>query len=259
MKVSIITVCYNSIKTIESSIQSVLSQNYPSIEYIIIDGGSTDRTLDVINRYHSRITKVVSEKDRGMYDAINKGISLATGDIIGNMNSDDFYASCNVIKKVVEAMEKTGADVCWGDLVYVDRDNPDKMVRYWKSSEYKDKKFRSGWMPPHPTFFVQRRVYQKYGLFNINFKIAADYELMLRLLEKYKVKSCYIPEVLVKMRVGGKTRKSILNIVNILKYKWEDYRAWKVNGLRINPFIIIFLKSLSKIHQYFGDTREIKP
>jgi len=249
MKISIITVCLNSAKTIESTIQSVLSQNYPEIEYIIIDGGSTDGTTEIINRYRPKINKVVSEKDNGIYDAINKGILLTTGDIIGNINSDDFYASSDVIEKVVKKMVEKEADVCWGDLVYVDRYNPDKIVRRWESSGYKDDKFKSGWMPPHPTFFVRRQVYNGYGLFNTDFKIAADYELMLRFLENHRVKSCYIPETLVKMRIGGKTQKSIRNIRNVLRYKWEDYRAWGANGLRVNPINIIFRKSFSKISQ----------
>lgn len=250
MRISIITVCYNSVKTIESSIQSVLLQSHPDIEHIVLDGGSTDGTLNVIEKYRSKIAKIISEKDDGMYCAINRGVYLATGDIIGNLNSDDFYANRDVIKKIAERMGETGADVCWGDLVYVDRNNPNKIVRCWKSSDYDERKFRRGWMPPHPTFFVRRQIYEKYGLFNTDFKIAADYELMLRLLEKYKARSCYIPEVLVKMRTGGKTSKNLLNIVNILKYKAEDCRAWKINGLKVNPIAVIFLKSLSKVSQF---------
>ena len=250
-KFSIITVTYNSATTIEATIKSVLGQSCPNVEYIIIDGGSTDGTLEVVDKYRSKISKVISEKDSGIYNAINKGIRLATGDIIGILNSDDLYASYDVLKKITEIMNKTGVDVCWGDLVCVGKNNPDRIKRYWRSSEYKEGKFRRGWMPPHPTFFVRREVYKKYGLFNTDFKIAADYELMLRFLEKNKVRSYYIPETLVKMRVGGKTGKSIFNIFNIIRYKWEDYYAWKVNGLKINT-TIIFWKSFSKIPQLFS-------
>lgn len=245
--ISIITVVLNDKDFIEATIQSVLSQRgCANIEYIIVDGGSTDGTLKIINKYRSKISKFISGEDNGMYDAINKGIRIASGEIIGILNSDDVYADSDVIGKIVEKMNKTGVNVCWGNLIYV---NPaGQTIRYWKSSEYAKNKFRQGWMPPHPTFFVRRQVYEKYGLFNTDFKIAADYELMLRFLEKNRVSSCYIPEVLVKMRTGGKTEKSIFNISNILRYKYEDYRAWKVNGLKIN-LLIIFWKSLSKIGQ----------
>lgn len=246
-KVSITTTVYNNRKYIASAIESVLSQTYPDIEYIVKDAGSTDGTIDIIKKYVSRISKFVSEKDKGIYDGWNQAIRLTTGDIIGNLNSDDFYADKDVIKKVVEKMEETGADVCWGDLVYVDQNNTDKVVRYWKSSPYRAGLFQRGWMPPHPTFFVRRQIYEKYGLFTDKLKISADYELMLRFLEKYKVKSCYIPEVLVKMRQGGESNRSISKQV---RHHVEDYKAWKLNGLRVNP-ISISLKPLSKIIQFF--------
>lgn len=245
--VSLITTVFNNKETIEDAIKSVLNQSYPNIEYIITDGGSTDGTIEIINKYKNKINKFVSEPDKGIYDGMNKGIKLSSGDIIGILNSDDLYASNDVIEKVVNEMEEKNVDVCWGDLVYVDAKNTDKVIRYWKSSEYKEGKFKKGWMPPHPTFFVRKWVYDKYGMFNLDFPISADYELMLRFLEKYKINSCYIPQVLVKMRVGGKSNKSIKNII---KANIECYRAWKVNGLRINP-LRIFLKPLSKIPQYF--------
>lgn len=247
MKVSIITTVFNNKKTVEDAIKSVLSQSYPNIEYIVIDGGSTDGTVDIINQYKDKIAKFISEKDKGVYDGMNKGIKMADGDIIGILNSDDIYASDKVIEIVVNTMEERNADVCWGDLVYVDAKNTDKIVRYWRSSEYKEGKFKKGWVPPHPSFFVKKWVYEKYGYFNLDFSIAADYEIMLRFLEKYKVQSCYIPQILVKMRIGGKSNQ---NIKNIIKANMECYRAWKVNGLKINP-LKIFLKPLSKISQYF--------
>ncbi|UZE93505.1 MAG: glycosyltransferase [Candidatus Nealsonbacteria bacterium] len=245
--ISIITVVLNGKKTIEKTLKSVLEQGYENIEYIIIDGGSTDGTLDIINRYKDKIKKIVSEPDKGIYDAMNKGIAMASGDIIGILNGDDLYADGNVIKKVVEKMEEDKADVCWGDLIYVNANNSDKIVRYWKSSEYKEGKFQKGWMPPHSTFFVKKQIYKKYGVFNLDFPISADYELMLRFLEKYKLKSCYMSQVLVKMRIGGQSNKNLLNIV---KGNVECYKAYKINGLKIS-FLRIFLKPLSKISQYF--------
>lgn len=247
MKVSIITVCYNSAKTIEDSIKSVLGQSYQNIEYIIIDGESKDKTLDIVNKYKSKIAKIISEPDKGIYDAMNKGLKLAIGDIVGILNSDDFYADENVIKDIVEGMENNKADACWGDLIYVGQKDISEIKRIWKSSAYEFGKFQKGWMPPHPTFFVRRRAYEKYGYFNLDFKISADYELMLRLLEKNKVKYCYIPRILVKMRVGGESNK---NIKNIIKANIESYKAWKINGLR-GGFLAVFLKPLSKIKQLF--------
>jgi len=246
MKVSIITAVFNNKDTIESAINSVLGQNYKNIEYIIIDGGSMDGTLEVIKKYENKISKIVSEPDNGIYDGMNKGLNLATGDLIGILNSDDMYVSKDVIKSVVNEIQGKNADCCWGDMVYVDRFDTNKIVRYWKSTSYKKGLFRTGWMPPHPTFFVRREVYEKYSNFNLNFRISADYEIMLRFLERYKIESCYIPRVLVKMRTGGNSRPSLFNT---LKANIECYRAWRINELKIKPFII-FSKPLSKIGQY---------
>ena len=246
MKVSIITPVYNNKEFIEDCMKNILEQSYEDIEYIIVDGGSTDGSLEVIEKYKDKISKFISEKDNGIYDGMNKGIKMATGEIVGILNSDDFYASNNVIEKVVKTFEKGNCDCLWGDLVYVDYKGTDRIMRNWKSSEYKKGQFRRGWMPPHPTFFVKKWVYEKYGLFNLDFSIAADYELMLRFLERYKVKSCYIPQVLVKMRAGGQSNKSIKNIV---KANIECYKSWRVNGLKINPLIFL-IKPISKVFQF---------
>ncbi|MDI6717476.1 MAG: glycosyltransferase family 2 protein [Patescibacteria group bacterium] len=243
--VSIITVVFNNKNFIEGAIKSVLSQTYQNIEYIVIDGGSIDGTKEIIEKYGNKIAKFVSEPDKGIYDAMNKGLKLATGKIVGILNSDDFYADKNVIEKVVKKFEETKIDCLWSDLVYVDRKDVNKIVRFWKSSEYTERKFRMGGYPPHPTFFVKKEIYDKYGLFNLNFKIAADIEIMLRFLERFKISSAYISEVLVKMRIGGISAK---NIKNIIKANIETYRAWKVNGLKMG-FWTIFLKPLSKISQ----------
>jgi len=250
--ISIITPVFNNEKTIEYTIQNVFNQSYSNVEYIVIDGESTDRTIEIINKHKDKISKFSSEKDKGVFDGMNKGIKIASGDIIGILNSDDIYDSDKIIEIVVQKMQENNADVCWGDLVYVSQNNPDKIIRHWKSSEYKEGKFKNGWMPPHPTFFVKRWVYEKYGIFNLDFPISADYELMLRFLEKYKIKSCYIPQILVKMRVGGKSNK---NIKNIIKANIECYKAWKMNGLKINP-LRIFLKPFSKISQYLHKSHD---
>lgn len=245
-KVSIITVCYNSEKTIEDTIKSVVNQTYPNIEYIVIDGVSTDNTLSIINKYKEQITTIVSEKDNGIYDAINKGIGLATGDIIANLNSDDFYIDDKVIADVVATFEKEKTDTLYADLYYVDAVDTNKIVRYWKSKQYKEGLFLKGWMPPHPTFFVKKEVYQKHGLFDLQFKSAADYEIMLRFIHRFKASISYLPRVIVKMRVGGVSNSSLKNRI---KANQEDRKAWEVNGLKPHAFTLIF-KPLSKLLQF---------
>ncbi|MFA5098656.1 MAG: glycosyltransferase family 2 protein [Candidatus Paceibacterota bacterium] len=249
MKVSIITVCYNSAETIEGAIKSVLGQSYPDIEYIVIDGASTDGTLEILGKYKNKIAKIVSEKDSGIYEAMNKGIALATGDIVGILNSDDFYYDNDVVKTVVENIVKNDADACWGDLVYVKKDDTNKVVRFWKSSEYKPGKFIRGWHPPHPTFFVKRELYQKYGVFRLDLSVYADYELMLRFLEKYKIKGFYIPKVFIKMREGGASNWR--SIKKVFRGSMENYKAFKMNGLKFG-FIAVVVKPLSKITQIFS-------
>ena len=243
MKVSVITAVFNGAKTIQDCIKSVSGQIYPNIEHIIIDGGSTDGTLEVIKRYTEKRVNIVSEPDKGIYDALNKGIRQASGEVIGLLHSDDFYAHDRVIEKVADIFMKYNIDSCYGDLQYVDKNNPDKVIRYWKSSQYRHGKFKYGWMPPHSTFFVKKEIYNKYGYFNTNFKIAADYELMLRFLEKHKISTYYTPEVFIKMRIGGTSNRNIKNL--IIKSN-EDYRAWKVNNLN-GGFYTILLKNLCKI------------
>lgn len=245
-KVSIITVCYNSAKTIEDTIQSVINQTYDNIEYIIVDGLSTDNTLEIVNKYKNKIAKVVSEKDAGLYDAINKGIDLATGDIVANINSDDFYIDNNVIADVVAKMEEDKSDTLYADLYYVEAADTNKVTRNWVSGEYKKGMFFKGWMPPHPTFFVCKSVYDNYGKFNLELKSAADYEIMLRFIHKHECSICYLPRVIVRMRVGG---VSNVSIKNRLKANREDKKAWEMNGLKPKPFTLIF-KPLSKVLQF---------
>ncbi len=245
-KVTIITVCCNSAKTIEDTIQSVINQTYDNIEYIIIDGVSSDNTLEIVSKYQDKITKVVSEKDAGLYDAINKGIGLASGDIIANLNSDDFYIDNNVIANVVAKMEKEKSDTLYADLYYVDAVDTNKITRNWVSGNYKKGMFFIGWMPPHPTFFVRKSVYDKFGKFNLELKSAADYEIMLRFVHKHECSISYLPRVVVKMRVGGVSNSSLKNR---LKANREDKRAWEMNGLKPKPYTLIF-KPLSKVLQF---------
>lgn len=246
MRISIITAVLNKKNTIKYTIESVLGQRYKDIEHIIIDGGSTDGTLDIINRYAGRV-RIMSEYDSGIYDALNKGIVLSSGHIIGFLHSDDTYAHSNVLQLVADTVEKYNVDSCYGDLIYVGKNNANKIIRYWKSSAYRPGKFKDGWMPPHPTFFVKKGVYDAHGLFNTTLKIAADYELMLRFLEKNKISTSYIPQVLVHMRCGGISNYSLGDMM--LK-SIEDFRAWKINDLKIDSRTIL-QKNISKIPQFF--------
>jgi glycosyltransferase involved in cell wall biosynthesis len=245
MKISIITISYNSAGTIHDTLQSLATQDYPDIEHIIVDGASNDKTLDIIAQFH-KVSKLISEKDNGLYDAMNKGLQLATGDIIGILNSDDFYADNEVLKKVAAAFDNPHTHCVYGDLQYVNARNPVKIVRTWRSGNFNLKNFLYGWMPPHPTFFARKDVYDKVGLFNTTLKTAADYEMMLRILYKYQYSVAYIPEVLVKMRTGGVSNASLRNR---FKANREDARAWKLNNKRPH-FFTLYLKPLRKISQY---------
>ena len=245
MKVSIITAVYNGSETIEDCIKSVVRQTYSKVEHVIIDGGSSDGTLDIMKKYNDRISKWISEPDNGIYDAMNKGIKNATGDIIGILNSDDIYTNEFVIENVAEIISAYNVDSCYGDLVYVERKNTDKIIRYWKAGNFYKDRFKKGWMPPHPTFFVKKSIYEKYGFLNLDFPLAADYEIMLRLLYKHNISTAYIPKLLVKMRSGGTSNPGIYTIKAIV----ENYKAWKVNDLTPDPFTFV-LKPLSKIPQF---------
>jgi len=245
IKISIITPVLNVEKTIRECLESVKKQSHGS-EHIIIDGGSTDGTLEIIRAYQNSIDIIISEPDRGVYDAINKGIALATGDIIGTLNGNDFFANNDVLEKVSKMFADTQVDSCYGDVNYVDAQNTRRVVRSWRSGGYDRKTFYWGWMPPHPTFFVRKTVYERYGKYNIEFGSAADYELMLRFLLKFKISTAYIPEVLVNMRAGGMSNSSI---INRLKANVMDRKAWRINGLRPYPWTL-FLKPIRKIGQF---------
>ncbi|MEQ8625778.1 MAG: glycosyltransferase family 2 protein [Vicingaceae bacterium] len=245
LKVSIITVCYNSAKTIEDTIQSVLTQGYKSIEYLIVDGQSTDGTLAILEKFKDQL-QYISESDKGMYDGLNKGIKKANGDIIGILNADDFYIDNKVIEDVVELMTIENTDALYADLYYVDAENTNQVKRYWKSGNYKHGDFKKGWMPPHPAFFLKKECYEKYGNFNLSLKTAADYELMLRMLHKYKVPVSYLKRVIVKMRIGGMSNASFKNR---WKANRQDKKAWEINGLKPAPYTFLF-KPMRKIVQF---------
>ncbi len=246
MKVSIITVVYNNVDTIEASIKSVIEQDYDDLEYIVVDGMSTDGTLDVIHQYADHIDTLISERDKGLYDALNKGIRRATGDIVGILHSDDLYFSPHVISDVAHHMKESQADCLYGDLVYVDREDTDKVLRSWKSGPYHAKKFLMGWMPPHPTFFIKRKSLLKNGLYNTSFKTSADYELMLRYLFKHQVSASYLEKKLVRMRVGGVSNGSLKNR---LVANREDLKAWEVNDLRPRA-LTRYMKPARKLGQF---------
>ena len=235
MKITIITVVFNGAKYIRSAIQSVLSQDYDNIEYIVIDGGSTDGTVNIVKEYQDKISVFISEPDEGIYDAMNKGIALATGNVIGILNSDDFYIDEFVIEKVVKEFEEKNVDSVYADLVYVEPKNLNKTVRYYDSSKFNPSKFSYGWMPAHPTFFVKKDTYEKHGVFRTDLKIAADFDILIRFLLTHKISYSYMQEVLVKMRVGGvSTSFNSIWINNI-----ETLRVCRDNGIKTNIFKIL--------------------
>jgi glycosyltransferase involved in cell wall biosynthesis len=246
MKISVITATWNSAATVENAILSVASQGYPDLEHIIVDGNSSDATLAIVFRHEDLIDKLISEPDHGIYDAMNKGIALATGEVIGILNSDDFYANPYVLKKVACIFEDEAVDTSYGDLVYVDPANVKRITRYWRAGAHHPRSFYGGWMPPHPTFFVRRSVYERYGNFNLSLGTAADYELTLRLLLKHRVSTAYIPEVLVNMRAGGASNASLKS--RLATIRMADL-SWRVNDLKPLPWTLTF-RLLSKIVQY---------
>ena len=236
MKISLITITYNSISTISDTITSILNQTYTDLEYIIIDGASKDNTLSIVKEYESLFNgrmKWISEPDKGIYDAMNKGIHMATGDIIGILNSDDLFMDNNVLKDVVQAFKCNNIDSIYGNLKFVDANDTNKIVRTWVGSQHTPGAFMKGWHPAHPTFYVRREVYEKYGVFDTSFDVSADFELMLRFIEKNQISNFYLDRYLIKMRMGGESTGSIKKIIignkNIM-------RAFKKNGFNVSPF-----------------------
>ena len=244
-RVSVITVSRESEATLEHCVHSVAAQGVEK-EHVLVDGGSGDGTLEVIERNRGKFSTVISEPDEGIYDAMNKGIQAAKGDVVGFLNADDFYPHTGVLKQVVDAFNDPEVQACYGDLVYVKKDDISKTVRYWKSGPFQAKKFYNGWMPPHPTFFALRSVYEKYGLFNLALGSAADYEMMLRLLLRQGIHAAYIPETLVHMRSGGISNATV---GNRLQANRMDRKAWDVNGLRPRPWTL-WAKPARKLSQW---------
>lgn len=243
MKITIITAVYNSENHIRDAILSVLSQNYPNIEYIIVDGGSTDNTLNVVKEYEDRITKIISEPDKGLYDALNKGIKMATGDYVGFVHSDDMLYDSHVISRVVNFIQTTPCDVFYGDGIFVSPKNIDVVVRNWVGGNYSKNKVRTGWLPLHPTMFIKRKVYMECGLYNVSYKIAGDTDLLIRYLYKENLRVAYLPRYIIKMRMGG-----LSTSMSGTRDKWaEDIKIYRSHGL--SGFCLVG-KVLRKVPQF---------
>jgi glycosyltransferase len=246
MKLSIITATYNSAKTIANNVASVNEQTYDNIEHIIIDGASLDNTLDIIQTNSKRNLIIRSEPDKGIYDALNKGLALASGDIIGFLHSDDLFFSNQTIEKIVQAFSVSDrVDAVYGDLIFVNEKASHKVVRYWRSKPFTTKLLKKGWMPPHPTLFMRRQVYESHGLFNVNLKCAADYDYILRVFQDETLKFLYLPEIITKMQIGGVSTKGFVNIIN---KKIEDYKVLKSNHISY-PLSVLLLKNTIKLPQ----------
>lgn len=244
MKISIITTCYNRASTIRGAIESVLLQDYEDVEYIIVDGASDDETMDIINEYRSRITKIISEPDHGMYEAINKGIRIAQGDVIGLMHSDDFFYDNHVVSRIVEKMKETDADFLYGNGLFVNSKDIEKIIRDWVSGSYRTWKVRHGWLPLHPTCYIRKDVMNKRGLYNETYRIAADSDLLFRYLLGGDITVAYLNEYIVRMRMGGMSTDRSRR-----KHMWhEDVRMYQSHGL--NPIITKLEKMLWKLPQF---------
>lgn len=245
MKITVVTAVYNAEDTIVSAIESVLNQSYSNVETIVIDGGSTDGTAEILEAYRDRVSLYISEPDNGIYDALNKGIKYATGDIVGFLHADDLYDSEEILSRVAEAFSVPEIDAVYGDLVYVNQSEPGKVIRYWQAGSYSRRKLKHGWMPPHPTFYVRRGVYDRVGGFDVSFRIAADYDCMLRIFTKQNIRCEYIPQTLIKMRTGGVSNRSLSNI--LLKSK-EDYIALRKNN--VGGMWALMCKNCRKLIQF---------
>jgi glycosyltransferase involved in cell wall biosynthesis len=246
LKFSIITVNFNGAKTLEQTIQSVLAQDYKDLEYIVIDGGSKDDSVKILEKYKNCLT-YISEKDAGIYDALNKGLKMATGEIIGCIGSDDFYPSNDVISEVANAFNNQKTKAIYGDKQFVNADNISKVVRYWTAGHYNIENWLEGWMPPHLSFYLKKESYEKYGYYITDFTCSGDYELMLRMLFKNNVTVAYLPKVLMTMRNGGTSTASWKHRIKANK---EDRMAWKINGLSPRWYTL-WWKPISKISQLF--------
>lgn len=245
LHVSVITAVFNRATTLDEALGSVRAQTWPHVEHIVIDGGSTDGSLDILERHRNTIAHLVSEPDNGLYDALNKGLLRATGDVVGFMHADDSYATPRALERVAAAFEDPSVGAVYGDLVYVNQADVSRIVRYWRAGHFHRSRLTQGWMPPHPTFYVRREHYERIGGFDTRFRIAADYENMLRLLWAGGVHAAYIPEVLVRMRTGGVSNRSLRNIVQKSR---EDFVALRQNGISALQGVV--LKNVTKLPQF---------
>lgn len=246
MKISIITVCFNSSKTIRDTIESVISQSYKNIEYIVVDGGSTDKTLEILENYKNNINVLISEKDEGIYDAMNKGLSLATGQVVGFLNSDDFYADTSVLEQISTVFLDDQIDACFADLLYVSQDNK-SIIRYWKSKNFCKGDFALGWSPAHPTLYLRKSVIDRCGNFDKTYKIAADVEFMMRCFEVGNIRAVYIPRIWVRMRIGGKTNESMRNII---QQNGEVLRGLRKNNIKYSFLLFVVRKIANRAWQF---------
>jgi glycosyltransferase involved in cell wall biosynthesis len=246
MQISIITVCYNAEETIEDTIKSVIEQDVSDIEYIIVDGGSTDRTMDIVQQYSENVAAIVSEKDDGLYDALNKGIALASGEIIGLLHADDVYSDGGCLEKVIDAFQSGPIDAVFADLIMVARTHPRKIRRYYQSRHFRPEMLKFGMMPPHPTFFVKRQCFERFGTYKTDYRIAADFELLLRFLLVHRIRYRHIPHPLITMRTGGISTKGLRSN---LVLNGEIRRACLENNVKTN-FFFIYLKYFIKVFQF---------
>jgi glycosyltransferase involved in cell wall biosynthesis len=250
MKISIITAVRNNRDTIADALESLLAQTHRDMELIVIDGNSTDGTREVLARYADRLAILVSEPDSGTYDALNKGVQRATGDVIGFLHADDLLADNTVLARIASVFADTTTDGSYGDLLYVGKQDVSHVIRYWRSCDFKPSLLAKGWMPPHPTLYLRRAVYQRFGGFDTAFRIAADYDFMLRILKSGELRMTYIPQVLVKMRVGGVSNRSL---ANLLRKSREDWQVLQRNG--VGGLLTLLQKNLSKLPQFFHSLR----
>lgn len=251
MKISIITAAYNAADTITDTLESVAAQRHQDIEHIVIDGASTDNTLKIVERYADTIAHVLSEPDRGVYDAMNKGLAFASGEVVGFLNADDIYMHQDVLTKVAATMADPAIDACYADLVYVDREQTSRVVRHWVSRDYTSGLFEKGWMPAHPTFFVRKTVYEKLGGFDLRYRLQADFDLALRFMAVNEIQARYVPEIWVRMRMGGMSNNSIRNMV---RGNIEAYTSCRANGLNVPPWFML-TKVLSRVPQFIRARR----
>lgn len=246
MKISLITVVYNGETFLQECFNSVFAQTYPEVEYVVIDGGSTDQTLDIIQENRSGIDYYISENDNGLYDAINKGIQQSTGDVIGILNADDMFASDNVLATIASAFKgQPTIDGVYGDLNYV-HPVTNKIIRAWKSRQASNADIKKGWMPAHPTLYLKRSLFEKNGNYSLDLGTTADYDLILRYFYTHKIKAVYLPVLMVNMRAGGVSNQSVMSRISAFV---NDYKALKINKVP-NPFFVILSKKLSKLKQF---------